>query len=37
MDLMRHTDTVAEIQNTIRRPCPVVLTDIEANETVQGD
>lgn len=35
MDLMRHTDTVAEIQNTIRRPCPVVLTDIEANETVQ--
>jgi len=34
IELMRHTDTVAEIQNTIRRPCPVVLTDIEANEAV---
>jgi organic hydroperoxide reductase OsmC/OhrA len=34
IDLMRHTDSVAEIQNTIRRPCPVVLTEIEANEAV---
>lgn len=28
--LLRHTDTVAEIQNTLRRSCPVVLTDAEA-------
>ena len=31
--LMRHTDTVAEIQNTVRRACPVVLTEIEAQES----
>lgn len=34
IDLMRHTDTVAEVQNTLRRPCPVVLTDVEVNEAV---
>ena len=32
IDLMRHTDTVAEIQNTLRRACPVVLTGTEAHE-----
>jgi organic hydroperoxide reductase OsmC/OhrA len=30
VDLMRHTDRVAEIQNTVRGSCPVVLTDMEA-------
>ena len=29
-DLMRHTDIVAEIQNTLRAPTPVILTDVEA-------
>jgi organic hydroperoxide reductase OsmC/OhrA len=29
-DLMRHTDTVAEIQNTLRLGMPVVLSEIEA-------
>ena len=28
--LMRHTDTVAEIQNTIRRSCSVTFTPVEA-------
>lgn len=32
IDLMQHTDTVAEIQNTLRRSCPVVLAGIEAHE-----
>ena len=32
IDLMRHTDTVAEIQNTLRRACPVVLSGVEALE-----
>ena len=32
IDLMRHTDTVAEIQNTLRRSCPVVFAGIEARE-----
>lgn len=30
LDLMRHTDTVAEIQNTLRVPTPVILGRIEA-------
>lgn len=30
--LMQHTDGVAEIQNTLRRSCPVVLTQTEAYE-----
>ena len=34
LGLMRHTDTVAEIQNTLRRPCPVMLSDIQAHEAV---
>ena len=29
-DLMRHTDTLAEIQNTLRAPTPVILDGIEA-------
>ena len=29
-ELMRHTDTVAEIQNTLRSACPVDLTATEA-------
>jgi organic hydroperoxide reductase OsmC/OhrA len=28
--LMRHTDTVAEVQNTLRRGCDVVLVGVEA-------
>ncbi|MBI3943946.1 MAG: OsmC family protein [Chloroflexi bacterium] len=32
LDLMRHTDSVAEIQNTLRRSSPVVLAGIEAQE-----
>src|SRR5215468_12530987 len=32
IELMRHTDTVAEIQNTLRRACPVVLMGVEALE-----
>ncbi len=28
-DLLRHTDTVAEIQNTLRRSTPVLLSHIE--------
>ncbi|NYF90312.1 OsmC family protein [Tunturiibacter empetritectus] len=32
LDLMRHTDTVAEIQNTLRHPRSLVLTECEANE-----
>jgi organic hydroperoxide reductase OsmC/OhrA len=32
LDLMRHTDSVAEIQNTLRRSVPVVLTHCEARE-----
>lgn len=27
LDLMRHTDTVAEVQNTLRRATPVALTE----------
>lgn len=34
IDLMQHTDSVAEIQNTLRRSCPVVLTEIETLEAV---
>ena len=34
MGLMRHTDTVSEIQNTVRRSCPVVLTDVDVSEAV---
>ena len=34
IELMQHTDSVAEIQNTVRRSCPVLLTEIEAHETV---
>ena len=34
IDPVRHTSTVAEIQNTIRWPYPVVLADIEAKEVV---
>lgn len=30
--LMQHTDAVAEIQNTLRRSSPVVLTKCEARE-----
>ena len=33
VELMQHTDGVAEIQNTLRRSCPVLLTEIEADET----
>jgi organic hydroperoxide reductase OsmC/OhrA len=33
LDLMHHTDTVTEIQNTIRRPCPVVFAGAEAKQT----
>lgn len=29
-DLMRHTDTVAEIQNTLRQGTSITLADIEA-------
>jgi hypothetical protein len=29
-DLMRHTDTVAEIQNTLRLGLPVTLSEIRA-------
>ena len=32
LELMRHTDTVAEIQNTVRGASPVVLEECEANE-----
>lgn len=32
VDLMRHTDTVAEIQNTMRRSCQIALADIDAHE-----
>lgn len=32
LDLMRHTDSVAEIQNTLRRSSPVVLSQCEAHE-----
>lgn len=31
LDLLRHTDTVAEIQNTLRSSVPVTLTRYEAN------
>jgi organic hydroperoxide reductase OsmC/OhrA len=34
IDLMRHADGVAEIQNTLRRSCPVLLAEIEAHEEV---
>lgn len=30
LDLMRHTDTVAEIQNTLRQGMPVTLAKVEA-------
>jgi hypothetical protein len=29
-DLMRHTDTVAEIQNTLRQMTPIALSSVEA-------
>ena len=32
LDLMRHTDTVAEIQNTLRAATPVRLGDCEVIE-----
>lgn len=32
LDLMRHTDSVAEIQNTLRRSSAVLLTQCEARE-----
>lgn len=32
-DLMKHTDTVVEIQNTLRIETPVILTEIEAVRT----
>jgi organic hydroperoxide reductase OsmC/OhrA len=32
IELMRHTDSVAEIQNTLRRSTPVVLAGLEAEE-----
>jgi organic hydroperoxide reductase OsmC/OhrA len=32
LDLMRHTDTVAEIQNTLRAATPVMLRDCEVIE-----
>jgi organic hydroperoxide reductase OsmC/OhrA len=34
VDLMQHTDGVSEIQNTLRRSCPVLLTEGEAHEAV---
>ena len=36
LDLMRHTDSVAEIHNTLRQGMPVVLANCEAHE-VQGN
>jgi uncharacterized OsmC-like protein len=33
LELMRHTDSVAEIHNTVRRSAPVVLSECEARET----
>jgi hypothetical protein len=35
LDLMRHTNRVAEVQNTLRSSCQVLLTQVEANEAVQ--
>jgi uncharacterized OsmC-like protein len=32
LDLMRHTDTMAEIQNTLRAATPVALSDCEVIE-----
>jgi uncharacterized OsmC-like protein len=32
LDLMRHTDSVAEIQNTLRRSSPVILSHCDAHE-----
>jgi uncharacterized OsmC-like protein len=32
LDLMRHTDSVAEIQNTLRNSLPVILAHCEAHE-----
>jgi len=32
LELMRHTDSVAEIQNTLRRSVPVALSSSEARE-----
>lgn len=32
IDLMRHTDSVTEIQNTLRRSCPVLLAGVDARE-----
>ena len=32
LNLMRHTDSVAEIQNTVRHSSPVVLSECEARE-----
>ena len=32
LNLMRHTDSVAEIQNTVRHSCPVVLSYCAAQE-----
>jgi organic hydroperoxide reductase OsmC/OhrA len=34
IDLMQHTDRVAEIQNTVRQSSPVLLTATEAHEIV---
>jgi hypothetical protein len=30
---MTHTDTLAEIQNTVRPSCPAVLADVDAHQT----
>jgi uncharacterized OsmC-like protein len=32
LDLMRHTDSVAEIQNTLRHSSPVILSHCDAHE-----
>jgi len=32
LDLMRHTDSVAEIQNTLRRLSPIIFAQCEARE-----
>ena len=37
LELMRHTDTVAEIQNTLRRASSVVLIKCEARDSQPAD
>lgn len=36
LGLMRHTDSVAEIHNTLRQSAPVVLSECEAREIPAG-